>query len=295
MNNHLPTISNFQSSHHMAETGEMVIALHCSGGNARQWRGLAEALDTNVELHTPEHYGAALNRLWPANKMLTLADEAEQSLQLIDTTDKQVHLVGHSYGGALALHIALTRPDRISSVTLYEPCAFHLLRKLGVSVAKAVSEINSMAASIYRRVGEGDNWAAMQGFVDYWNGEGAWMQMKPAHRDNLLPWAPNAANAFDALFAEDTPLSEYQALNVPVQLMVGGSSPDPVRVVSTALTQLLPDCRINHLPGVGHMGPLTHADAVNRIIVAHIESCSTNAKSQTREACGPVEEVAVAA
>ncbi len=295
MNNHIPPIVDFDSSHHIAETGELVIALHCSGGNARQWRGLAEELGTKVELQTPEHYGTSPNKNWPTDKMLTLADEAVHSLQLIDNTDKNVHLVGHSYGGALALHIAMARPDRISSISLYEPCAFHLLRSLGVMAATALSEINRFAAKIYQRVGEGDNAGAMQGFVDYWNGEGAFWAMKPAHRDHLLPWAPNAVNAFDALFAENTPQSEYQNLNVPVQLVVGGSSPDPVRVVSSALARLLPDCRINELPGVGHMGPLTHAGAVNRIIKTHIESNSSHANSHVKRVGVSVDTVAVAA
>src|SRR3546814_1285704 len=37
------------------------------------------------------------------------------------------HLVGHSYGGAVPLKIALSQPQRVLSLTLIEPVLFHLL------------------------------------------------------------------------------------------------------------------------------------------------------------------------
>jgi len=42
-----------------------------------------------------------------------------------------VHLVGHCYGGVLALHVALARLDRIASMALYKPSAFQLLKQMG--------------------------------------------------------------------------------------------------------------------------------------------------------------------
>src|SRR6266536_1481912 len=35
-----------------------------------------------------------------------------------------VHLIGHSYGGGVALRVAVERSNRIASLTLYEPTAF---------------------------------------------------------------------------------------------------------------------------------------------------------------------------
>ena len=108
-----------------------VIALHCSGAGAGQWNHLAEALGGEYEVLTPEHYGNESTGPWTGEHPFTLADEAARTIALIDTCESKLHLVGHSYGGGVALHVALARPERIASLALYEPSAFHLLRQMG--------------------------------------------------------------------------------------------------------------------------------------------------------------------
>lgn len=272
MNTRIREIPTYPLDNRTSDIGEAVLALHCSGGNARQWRPLQQALKDQYALLTPEHYGTTQARLWMADRKLSLADEAEQSLALIDGTDGGVHLVGHSYGGALALHIALARPGRIASISLYEPCAFHLLPQLGAGADHALSEITALAATIDRHITAGNHSDAMSAFVNYWNGEGAWQGMKPEHQEHLSQWAVNANHAFDALFAEQASQQEYRQLNIPVELMLGTCSPDSVHAVAAGLKQCLPHCRVTEMPGMGHMGPLTHAEKVAQAIVDHIES-----------------------
>ena len=108
-----------------------VIALHCSGAGAGQWQQLGEALGPAYTLFAPEHYGCERTGPWTGTHAFTLADEAARTIDLIDKSDRKVHLVGHSYGGGVALHVALARPARIASLALYEPSAFHLLKVIG--------------------------------------------------------------------------------------------------------------------------------------------------------------------
>src|SRR5678816_3175979 len=83
---------------------ELVIALHCSGAGAAQWRRLGETLGEDYELVAPEHYGCDRTGPWTGDHAFTLADEAARTIALIDGNDRKVHLVGHSYGGGVALH-----------------------------------------------------------------------------------------------------------------------------------------------------------------------------------------------
>jgi len=80
-----------------------VIALHCSGAGASQWHGLAEALGGEYEVLAPEHFGNASAGPWTGEHAFTLADEAARTLATIDTCEDKIHLVGHSYGGLVAL------------------------------------------------------------------------------------------------------------------------------------------------------------------------------------------------
>jgi pimeloyl-ACP methyl ester carboxylesterase len=50
--------------------------------------------------------------VWSGEHAFTLADEAKRAIALIDGSEGKVHLVGHSYGGGVALHAALARPAR---------------------------------------------------------------------------------------------------------------------------------------------------------------------------------------
>src|SRR6185503_3141479 len=57
-----------------------------------------------------------------------LGQEAALVRALLDRYDGPAHLVGHSYGGAVALNVAHSRGAMLRSLTLIEPVAFHLLR-----------------------------------------------------------------------------------------------------------------------------------------------------------------------
>jgi pimeloyl-ACP methyl ester carboxylesterase len=127
-----------------------VIALHCSGAGAGEWRQLGEALGTAYRLFAPEHYGCERTDPWTGGHAFTLADEAARTIELIDESANKVHLVGHSYGGGVALHVALARPTRIASLTLYEPSAFHLLKIMGDRGAAGFAEMTLSAARLRR-------------------------------------------------------------------------------------------------------------------------------------------------
>jgi pimeloyl-ACP methyl ester carboxylesterase len=247
-----------------------VIALHCSGAGAGQWGCLRETLGSSYEVLAPEHYGCESTGPWTGRHSFTLADEAARAIELIDMSDERVHLAGHSYGGGVALHVALARPDRIASLALYEPSAFHLLRQMGGRGASARAEITGVAQRLGEAVAKGDYRAGMAGFVDYWNGPGAWNALRPDGQDALIRWAPKGPLDFHALFHEATPLYAYRALKFPVLILRGEHAPVPTRVIAESLSDQLPDSRLTVVGGAGHMGPLTHASEVSALIAGHI-------------------------
>ena len=249
---------------------ELVVALHCSGSNAGQWRQLGDMLGDDYTLIAPEHYGNAQIGPWPGGHVFTLADEAMQTIALIDRVQRKVHLVGHSYGGGVALHAALARPHRVSSLSLYEPSAFHLLKEMGAQGAEALAEILAVAHETGRRVIVGDYRRAAAGIVDYWGGDGAWSALRPQQQVALTRWAPKAPLEFAALIEETTEPAEYSDLRFPVLLMRGERAPTPTRLITERLIGLLPNAQLVVISGAGHMGPFTHRSAVNALIVSQI-------------------------
>lgn len=268
-----------------------VIALHCSGAGASEWRALAEALAGQHDIEAPEHFGCESTGTWPGEHAFTLADEAAKAVALIDASAGKLHLVGHSYGGGVALHAALVRPDRIASIALYEPSVFHLLRQMGAPGALALAEIGRVADGVCRGVLSGDYRGAAAGFVDYWNGPGAWEAMCPAAQNALIRWVPKGPLEFSALIENATPASAYRALNAPVLMLRGEHAPMPSRLIAQWLAQLLPTARLTVVDGAAHMGPLTHAGEVAALIRRHIvdaeESCAAMPLAAARLSARP--------
>ena len=249
-----------------------VIALHCSGASAAQWRELGTMLGGGYELTAPEHYGGNITGPWTGEHVFALADEAERTIDLIDGDRRPVHPVGHSYGGGVALHVALRRPHAIASLTLYEPSAFHLLREIGAAGVEPFAEIEGIARETGTRVTMGDYRGAAARFVDYWGGKGAWDILLPHQQLALVRWAPKAPLDFAALIEEPSGPDGYAALHIPVLIMRGEYAPKPTRVVAERLTALLPDARLVVIAGAGHMGPFTHGREVNALIALHVSA-----------------------
>ena len=251
-----------------------VVALHCSGADGGQWRRLATALGRGFAVTAPDFYGCEGQGPWPGERAFSLAEEARLLIHHVDAAAQPVHLVGHSYGGGVALRIALERPGKIASLALYEPSAFHLLRNGDREAQAALAEIRGVARACCRAVCSGDQRRAAAGFVDYWGGSGAWAALRPEHQAKLIRWTPKAPLDFHALIEEPTRAGAFRTLRLPVLLLRGEHAPAPTRAVAARLRQVLPDCRLETVAGAGHMGAVTHAEAVNALIRRHLLALS---------------------
>src|SRR4051812_32240822 len=98
--------------------GSRIVCLHASASAGRQWRPLAERLSGQFIVVAPDLYGSGATPQWTADRPLSLADEVALVQPRIGS-GAPVHLVGHSYGAAVALHAALSQPERIRSLVLF--------------------------------------------------------------------------------------------------------------------------------------------------------------------------------
>jgi len=247
-----------------------VIALHCSGGVGRQWRKLQQRLPAGYRLIAPDMIGTAVAGHWSGKRAFSLADEARPIIEMIDRQGGPVHLVGHSYGGGVAMHVATARPERIASLALYEPSAFHLLALLGEEGRHGLDEIRSVVAELRDGMATGAYEDAARVFVDYWNGTGGFAGMKPEYQADILRYLPKALLDFHALLGEATSLEAYRAITAPVLVMRGEHAPTPTRTIADALLFLLPDAIQIVVEGAGHMGPVTHSEIIAEAIARHL-------------------------
>jgi pimeloyl-ACP methyl ester carboxylesterase len=261
--------------------GEPVILLHCSGGSGAQWRALAEALAPEMRTLAPDLHGYGRSGGWPGEpRDFRLADEAAAVLALLARLDEPAHLVGHSYGGAVALHVAHRRPQAVRSLAVIEPVALHLLAQDPADAA-TLHEIRAVADDVRAALAAGALEAGYARFVDYWSGPGAWNALPASKRDALAALLPKVALDFQAVFGDPAGLADFRALELPALVLQGGDTRAPVRRICERLAATLPDVRRKVIAGAGHMLPLTHRAEVEALLLAHLRA---HARGRTADA-----------
>jgi pimeloyl-ACP methyl ester carboxylesterase len=249
-------------------SGTPVLCLHSSAGSSVQWKRLAADLEGRYHVLAPDLHGHGSTSPWSFARTMRLADEVALLMPLVRELPTPIHLVGHSYGGAVALKLALSMPERIQSLTLFEPVLFAFLRRLGAHAAYA--EVSQVAEACVSAVQDGRPAEAARAFVDYWNGAGSWARLPDRQRAIIERAMPAVARHWDAVFGEPMSLDECAALRIPTLLLAGDRGPSPVRRVLQLLAGVLPSAIHGVIAGAGHMAPVTHAETVNAAITAHL-------------------------
>lgn len=250
--------------------GEAVLSIHCSTASGGEWRALCQALAPDYWTIMPDQWGCGKSDPWSGRGAFDLGSEAGPIIAICEEIDHPVHLVGHSYGGAVALRIGRERPDLIKSLTLIEPSAFHLLRG-DPRHRWPYREIADVADRVRASVTCGDSWRGMSHFIDYWNGPGSWDSMPMETRLALAQKLGKVVLDFRALFDEPVELWDYAALTMPTLILCGDRSPAPSRRIVDMLYAAMPRAQRRTIEGAGHMSPLTHPDSVNAAIREHID------------------------
>lgn len=113
-------IQGFMVRYHSAGTGEPVVVLHGAGG-PRFTRALdLLARQRQVIVLEMPGFGQQVNDVHQTPG--ELAEAVAEAVALIGL--ERYHLLGTSFGGGIALHIALAHPDRVISLVLEAPAAF---------------------------------------------------------------------------------------------------------------------------------------------------------------------------
>jgi pimeloyl-ACP methyl ester carboxylesterase len=250
--------------------GPSVVCLHASAGSSSQWRALTELIAPRYHVLAVDSYGSGKTPAWPAKRPLTLRDEVALLEPVFARAREPFFLVAHSYGAAVAVTAALERPDRVRALALYEPTLFGLLdaESPPPNDADGFREAFAVAAAAFDA---GDAAGAARCFVDYWSGAGAWDQMPEPRQGQVAVSMANLRGWADACFSDPAPLEAFSWLGAPVLYMIGKDSPASSCGVARLLTEALPRVEIVEFEGLGHMGPVTHPEIVNRTIFRFLE------------------------
>jgi pimeloyl-ACP methyl ester carboxylesterase len=238
--------------------GEPILLIHGASSDLGVWAPtIVPRLEGRFQLSAYDRPGMGYTTQRPADAN-TLAEQAKVAAGVID----QLHLkkpivVAHSWGGAVALRLALDYPDKVGGLILIAPVAYewpggvswHLYWSSNPVVGGLFNNVlvpPFSAAAI--KSGVAGAFAPSPVPENYLEKAGSARAVRPAA---LL------ANSLDMITAKREIIaqqSRYPEIKIPVALMTGDSdSVVSPTIHSVQLAQTLPNARIDVLQGVGHL------------------------------------------
>jgi pimeloyl-ACP methyl ester carboxylesterase len=256
------------------ETGEgptaVLVPGSCSTGAA--WRPIITRCTSGLRCVTTSllGYGGTAERRSGADP--DISHEAEAIEAVIRRSGGPVHLVGHSFGGLVALAVAMRRRAPLISLTIAEAPAAKILASMGEE--PHYRAFRKMTDSYFLAFNAGEK-SAIERMIDFYGGAGTFSGWPQRFRDyaiqttpvNLLDWA--SAYAFEL-----TP-ALLAMVAVPTLVLWGEASHPAAKRANELLGQCIPNAATAEIPGAAHFMISTHAGEVAELIAQHVARAET--------------------
>jgi pimeloyl-ACP methyl ester carboxylesterase len=240
-----------------------VVLLHGSANGSYAWGPVRAGLEAaGVDVYVPDMlgYGAA-----PApSERWDIAEEVRHLVAWLGERGVgELHLVPHSLGSMIGLHLRRGLGERVRRLTLVDPVAVSVLVEHGeeAGLAEMVGQYEAFMGR------EGDPAAAARGFVEHWSGPGAFDAIGGRARSAITALVPKVGMEMRAMRGDTTPTAVLAPPGTPATILLGERTRLAPRGVALHLAASL-GAPVVVVPGAGHMIPVTHPEAVVAAVLA---------------------------
>jgi pimeloyl-ACP methyl ester carboxylesterase len=263
-------------------TGPTVVLVPGSCSTGAAWRPVMAAWDDRFRCVTTSllgYGGTAERRTW---RDTSISHEVDVLEAVIRRAGERVHLVGHSFGGLVALAVALRNPGSLASLVIVEAPAADVLRDNGDE--RHYRAFRRMTEGYFAAFASGDV-EAIAAMIDFYGGAGTFASWPPRVRAYAME--TTAVNILDWASAYDFPLSAtaLAAVEVPTLVLHGGASHPAVQRANALLSECLGRAALAIVDGAAHFMIATHADEVARLIAKHVRGVARAGRVSARAIC----------
>ena len=247
---------------HDVGSGSPVVMIHGSGPGVSayaNWRLTMPALATRFRVVAPDVIGFGYTE-YPEGLAFDIDMWVEHFLGLMDALEiEKTDIVGNSFGGALALHVARRRPERVRRIVLMGAAA------LSFPLTDGLDAVWGYEPGVPQ----------MRRLLDIFAYDRALVTDELAEVRYRASIRPGVQEAFSALFpaprqrwVDALALSpeDVAAIAHPALVIHGREDKVIPPEASVRLFQTLPDARLHMFGRCGHWTQIEHAAAFNRLI-----------------------------
>ena len=251
----MPSDNQLWTSEHHPEgpgaAGPMVVLVHGSLDSSRSFSRVLRRLDDVPTLVYDRRGYQRSRQALPLNT--TLDGHIDDLLSVV--AGRPAVVVGHSYGGSIAIGAALRPgPSPIVSVVAFEPPVPWLERILG-GAGRPATSVSTVDPHDTDQAG-----ARAEQFFRRMMGDTTWERLPPRAKDDRRADGPALAAELNAIRVAE-PLFDVGTMRVPAIYARGGDTTARRRQLAHWLVEHTPGAEEAVIPGAGHGAHLTHPDA----------------------------------
>jgi pimeloyl-ACP methyl ester carboxylesterase len=247
----------------------------CSTGAAwrpviASWNGQFRCVTTSLL-----GYGGTVERRTASDP--DISHEAEMLETVVRRADSRVHLVGHSFGGLVALAVALRNRVPLASLVIIEAPGPEVLRDRGEH--EHYRAFRGMTDAYFAAF-DGGNAEAIAAMIDFYGGAGTYASWPPRVRAyavettpvNILDWASAYGFSLSAAW--------LAAVQIPALVIRGGVSHPAVQCANALLSECMSEAALVTIDTAAHFMIATHPNEVGRLIAQHVHSAEAGLNSE---------------
>ena len=257
--------------------GNPVVFVHGIVSDHRVWNAHVRVISARARCiaYDQRYFGVDdWPKAGPQYSVVTHADDLAGFVE--EVVQCPAHIVGWSYGGAVALAMAAAKPELVKSLCLYEPAGLFAVITAPEQIAAIANEGIGMAP-VAEAAAKGELVAAVKQAAEWTEGmPGSFNSLPPEVQQSVLENAHTLKWHFSAPRSKVT-CADLHAVSVPVTLIWGADTRPFFAIFANAIGQCLVNVEAIVLPGARHFAPVQHPDLFARLVLAHLERCGAAA------------------
>jgi pimeloyl-ACP methyl ester carboxylesterase len=259
---------NVEAYYEQQGNGSPIVFIHGSYATTSTWKRMVDTLSSKhhcISIKLPRHCDTSDPDDFTSPSIDTELDLLEQIVS--ELTGQPIHLVGHSFGGVIALAQALKGNLKLSEVSLFEPVAEWVLRKVH---DEAMCMKVQQFLDGYRHDASVNTPYACGQVIDFWGGHGSFDSLPGFIKDSIEPLVANNIRHWDLCAAIESELIDLQQCTVPMRLIYGDKSNLVAHPICNHLNTHIPNSKKYIIRGASHF-----------LVTSHIDECLEALNDQT--------------